>query len=138
VFWVIVVGMAVVVGAAALVALGAGGSLPEAAPDRVGARLPQQRPLNRHDVDELRLPMAVRGYRMDEVDDVLDRLGAELAHRDARIAELEAAVAGSRGERTLPLHPEPGQPGGAAAPRDAVPGGSGIGGSGAGGPESRA
>ncbi len=43
-------------------------------------------------MDELRLPMALRGYRMDEVDDVLDRLGAELAYRDARIAELEAAA----------------------------------------------
>ncbi|GAA1973920.1 DivIVA domain-containing protein [Kitasatospora viridis] len=92
-FWVIVVAMAVVVGGAALVALGGGGSLPEAVHDRIAARLPQERPLNRTDVDEIRLPMAVRGYRMDEVDDVLDRLGAELAYRDTRIAELEAAVA---------------------------------------------
>ncbi|MFE4362339.1 DivIVA domain-containing protein [Kitasatospora sp. NPDC056800] len=91
-FWVIVVAMAVVVGGAALVALGGGGSMPEAAPDRISARLPQDRPLGRADVDELRLPMALRGYRMDEVDDVLDRLGAELAYRDARIAELEAAA----------------------------------------------
>ncbi|WP_316526460.1 DivIVA domain-containing protein [Kitasatospora brasiliensis] len=91
-FWVIVVAMAVVVGGAALVALGGGGSMPEAAPDRLSARLPQDRPLGKADVDELRLPMAVRGYRMDEVDDVLDRLGAELAYRDARIAELEAAA----------------------------------------------
>ncbi|MFJ5923256.1 DivIVA domain-containing protein [Kitasatospora sp. NPDC092948] len=96
-FWVIVVAMAVVVGGAALVALGGGGSLPEAERDRLTARLPQDRPLSRTDVDELRLPMAVRGYRMDEVDDVLDRLGAELALRDAKIAELEAvgAVRGS-------------------------------------------
>ncbi|WP_083976642.1 DivIVA domain-containing protein [Kitasatospora azatica] len=92
-FWVIVVAMAVVVGGAALVALGGGGSLPEAVHDRIAARLPQERPLSRADVDEIRLPMAVRGYRMDEVDDVLDRLGAELAYRDSRIAELEAAVA---------------------------------------------
>ncbi|MGW3072894.1 MULTISPECIES: DivIVA domain-containing protein [unclassified Kitasatospora] len=91
-FWVIVVAMAVVVGGAALVALGGGGSMPEAAPDRISARLPQDRPLGKADVDELRLPMALRGYRMDEVDDVLDRLGAELAYRDARIAELEAAA----------------------------------------------
>jgi DivIVA domain-containing protein len=93
VFWVIVVAMAVVVGGAALVALGGGGSLPEAVHDRIAARLPQERPLNRSDVDGIRLPMAMRGYRMDEVDDVLDRLGAELAYRDSRIAELEAAVA---------------------------------------------
>ncbi|WP_063752613.1 DivIVA domain-containing protein [Streptomyces sp. NRRL S-350] len=91
-FWVIVVAMAVVVGGAALVALGGGGSMPEAVPDRLSARLPQDRPLGKSDVDELRLPMALRGYRMDEVDDVLDRLGAELAYRDARIAELEAAA----------------------------------------------
>ncbi|MFF0388737.1 DivIVA domain-containing protein [Kitasatospora sp. NPDC004615] len=96
-FWVIVVAMAVVVGGAALVALGGGGSLPEAEHDRLTARLPQDRPLSRTDVDDLRLPMALRGYRMDEVDDVLDRLGAELALRDAKIAELEAvgAVRGS-------------------------------------------
>jgi len=93
VFWVIVVAMAVVVGGAALVALGGGGSLPEAEHDRLSARLPQDRPLSRFDVDELRLPMALRGYRMDEVDDVLDRLGAELALRDSRIAELEAVAA---------------------------------------------
>ncbi|MDH6112653.1 DivIVA domain-containing protein [Kitasatospora sp. MAP12-15] len=92
-FWVIVVAMAVVVGGAALVALGGGGSLPEAVQDRLAARLPQERPLSRHDVDEIRLPMAVRGYRMEEVDDVLDRLGAELAYRDQRISELEAAMA---------------------------------------------
>ncbi|WP_063838194.1 DivIVA domain-containing protein [Saccharothrix sp. ST-888] len=92
-FWVIVAAMAVVVGGAALVALGGGGSLPEAVHDRIAARLPQDRPLSRHDVDEIRLPMALRGYRMDEVDDVLDRLGAELAYRDSRIAELEAAAA---------------------------------------------
>ncbi|MEV0533159.1 DivIVA domain-containing protein [Kitasatospora sp. NPDC050463] len=92
-FWVIVVAMAVVVGGAALVALGGGGSLPEAVQDRIAARLPQDRPLSRDDVDGIRLPMAVRGYRMDEVDDVLDRLGAELAYRDSRIAELEAAGA---------------------------------------------
>ena len=40
-------------------------------------------------------PVTVRGYRMNDVDDVLDRLGAELAERDARIAELEAALAGA-------------------------------------------
>ncbi|GAA3032809.1 hypothetical protein GCM10020229_50310 [Kitasatospora albolonga] len=84
--------MAVVIGGTALVALGGGGTLPEAEHDRIAARLPQDRPLSRTDVDEIRLPMAVRGYRMDEVDDVLDRLGAELALRDTRIAELEAAA----------------------------------------------
>ncbi|MFG2842177.1 DivIVA domain-containing protein [Kitasatospora sp. NPDC048296] len=106
-FWVIVVAMAVVVGGAALVALGGGGSMPEAVPDRMAARLPQDRPLSKTDVDDLRLPMAVRGYRMDEVDDVLDRLGAELAYRDSRIAELEAA-AHLRGAVEATTAPDPG------------------------------
>jgi DivIVA domain-containing protein len=93
VFWLILVVIVLVVGAAALVALGGGGSLPEAEQDRLAARLPLDRPLNRADVDGLRFPMGLRGYRMDEVDDVLDRLGAELSHRDVRIAELETALA---------------------------------------------
>ncbi|MEZ0091080.1 DivIVA domain-containing protein [Streptacidiphilus sp. EB129] len=92
VFWLIVVVMVLVVGAAALVALGGGGALPEAERDRLAAHLPLHRPLHREDVDTLRFPMALRGYRMDEVDDVLDRLGAELTHRDIRLAELESAL----------------------------------------------
>ena len=91
-FWLIVVVMVLVVGAAALVALGGGGSLPDAERDRLAARLPYDRPLGRTDIDTLRFPMALRGYRMDEVDDVLDRVGAELTHRDVRVAELEAAL----------------------------------------------
>lgn len=105
VFWMIVVVMVLVVGAAALVALGGGGALPEAERDRLTVRLPLDRPLAREDVDTLRFPMALRGYRMDEVDDVLDRLGVELMHRDVRLAELEAALqaalatgSGSNGE----------------------------------------
>ncbi len=33
---------------------------------------------------------------MADVDDALGRLGAELAERDARIADLESALAGAR------------------------------------------
>ncbi|MEZ0066141.1 DivIVA domain-containing protein [Streptacidiphilus sp. MAP12-20] len=92
-FWLILVLMVLVVGAAALAALGAGGSLPDAERDRLAARLPEDRPLARSDIDELRFPMTVRGYRMDEVDDTLDRLAAELSQREHRVAELESALA---------------------------------------------
>lgn len=87
----------VVVVAAVTLAVAGGGSeavLPEAEPDRLCDGLPENRPVVRADVDGLRLPVAPRGYRMAEVDDVLERLAAELAERDARIAELTAAVAG--------------------------------------------
>lgn len=86
----------VVVVAAVTLAVAGGGSeavLPEAEPDRVSDGLPENRPVVRADIDELRLPVAARGYRMAEVDDVLERLAAELAERDARIAELSAAGA---------------------------------------------
>ncbi|MER7109064.1 DivIVA domain-containing protein [Streptomyces sp. NPDC000229] len=92
--------MVVVVAAVTLAVIGGGESdvLPEAAPEHTVDQLPLTRPVDRADIDALRLPLAPRGYRMAEVDDVLDRLGAELAERDARIAELEAALAGARAE----------------------------------------
>ncbi|ALE06792.1 hypothetical protein AL755_17215 [Arthrobacter sp. ERGS1:01] len=44
------------------------------------------------DVDKLRFALGLRGYRMDQVDEVLDRLRDELAAKDLRIAELEGAA----------------------------------------------
>ena len=40
------------------------------------------------DVGEIRFALALRGYRMDQVDEVLDALAAALADRDATIADL--------------------------------------------------
>jgi DivIVA domain-containing protein len=98
VFWFLLIALVVVVAAVTLVVVGGddGVALPEAQPDRLDDPLPVDRPLARADVEALRLPMTVRGYRMTDVDDVLGRLGAELAERDARIAELEAALAGAQ------------------------------------------
>jgi DivIVA domain-containing protein len=39
------------------------------------------------DIDRLRFSVAFRGYRMDQVDQVLDRLRRELAARDELISE---------------------------------------------------
>lgn len=77
-----------VVVAIAVVAAGLGDSMAEVSPDRDGARLPD-RALGKGDVDTLRFSVGLRGYRMDEVDDVLDRLSDELSERDRRIDELE-------------------------------------------------
>ena len=78
-----------VVGAIAVVAAGRGGGLGPAEPARSPrGRLPAG-PVGRPAIDALRFTVAFRGYRMDEVDEVLDRLAAEIAQRDARIAELE-------------------------------------------------
>ncbi|WP_434613913.1 DivIVA domain-containing protein [Arthrobacter sp. A5] len=50
------------------------------------------------DVDRLRFSLGLRGYRMDQVDEVLDRLRDQLAAKDARITELESLP---RGESAL-------------------------------------
>ncbi|GGR68736.1 hypothetical protein GCM10010252_03400 [Streptomyces aureoverticillatus] len=97
-FLFLVIALVVVVGAVTLAVLGGGesGALPEAAPERFTDPLPPDRPLRRADVEAVRFPMTVRGYRMVDVDEALDRIAAELAERDARIAELEAALAGAQ------------------------------------------
>ncbi|MFE2933380.1 cell division protein DivIVA [Streptomyces sp. NPDC059278] len=97
-FWFLLVTMVVVVAAVTLAVVGGGKSavLQDVAPEQLADPLPVTRPVGRADVDALRLPVAVRGYRMTDVDEALGRLGAELAERDARIAELESALAGAQ------------------------------------------
>ncbi|MGW0822259.1 DivIVA domain-containing protein [Streptomyces sp. NPDC002845] len=112
-FLFLVVALAVVVAAVTLAVVGGGerGPLPEAAPERLQDPLPPDRPVNRADVENLRFPVGLRGYRMADVDDALGRLGAEIAERDARIADLEAALAGARASTTgtaSPHQPEEG------------------------------
>lgn len=72
---------------AAVVATREGPILRDAHPDAADPGLPTG-PLQPADVGEIRFAMALRGYRMREVDAVLERLAAELAGRDARIAAL--------------------------------------------------
>ena len=79
----------VLVVAVVLVALGKGSSASEVVPDRRAADLPADRALDAADIDALRLPQALRGYRMSDVDEVLDRLAAALVQRDELIARLQ-------------------------------------------------
>jgi DivIVA domain-containing protein len=46
------------------------------------------------DVDGLHFSLGLRGYRMDEVDQVLDRISGELRSRDAELARLREQAAG--------------------------------------------
>lgn len=81
-----------VIGGIAVVAAGRWGGLAPAEPERSAAGALPPGEVGRPEVDALRFTLAVRGYRMSEVDAVLDRLLGEIERRDARIAEL-----GSRG-----------------------------------------
>jgi DivIVA domain-containing protein len=54
---------------------------------------PPGEPVTAVDVAVVRFPLAFRGYRVADVDTVLDRLATELSDRDALIAELVASAA---------------------------------------------
>jgi DivIVA domain-containing protein len=89
---VFVVVAVIVVFAVAAVAVGRGGGLEPAEADLVRPSLPDG-PVSADDVESVLFAVGFRGYRMDQVDEVLDRLGGELTRRDARIAELERRLA---------------------------------------------
>ena len=44
------------------------------------------------DLDRVRIPVSVRGYRFAETDDLIDRLAAEIVVRDEEIARLRSRV----------------------------------------------
>lgn len=93
VFWFFVALIAAILVTITLVAVGRGDSLGPAYPDRHFLELPSDRALTASDLDELRLGVALRGYRMDEVDDLLDRLAREIAERDAYVEALKRQLA---------------------------------------------
>ncbi len=57
--------------------------------------------LNAEDVSEVKLPVALRGYRFAETDALLDRLSEELRLRDEEIARLRGD------EQPAPVHEAP-------------------------------
>lgn len=85
--------VAAVFGGIAWVAAGRGGGVVDAVPDRPDVALPDDRQLAKADIDAARFTVGWRGYRMDEVDQVLDRLAAEIEYRDRLIAELTGSPA---------------------------------------------
>ena len=72
-----------VLGVVAVVAAGRGGWMAEVYDDRPDARVQADGPLTPADLRRVRFSTAFRGYRMSEVDALLDRLALELEHLDA-------------------------------------------------------
>ncbi len=100
---VVVVAALLFLGASLL--MGRGETQPPADPDRSPVELPVGRPVAGDDVRALRMSVAVRGYRMTEVDWLLEQLARTLDERDAELAALrgrrpaEAAAAAPEEER---------------------------------------
>jgi DivIVA domain-containing protein len=76
--WFFAVLIVLVMGAVAVVAAGRGGTMSEAYDDRPDARVQADGPLTAQDLRTVRFSTAFRGYRMSEVDALLDRLIAEM------------------------------------------------------------
>jgi DivIVA domain-containing protein len=87
----VVVGIAIVAGVAVLVARDRP-VLEADAVDPRALRWPPDGPVTPASLAEARFTVALRGYRMDEVDRVLDDARAALVERDRRGAELEARL----------------------------------------------
>lgn len=75
--WFFAVLIVLLMGAVAVVAAGRGGSMAEVYDDRPDARVQAEGPLTADDLRKVRFTTALRGYRMSEVDALLDRLAAE-------------------------------------------------------------
>lgn len=112
--------VAAVFGAIAWVAAGRGGGLDDPRQDRPEPALADDRQLGREDIDGARFAVGFRGYRMDQVDRLLDRLAAEIDHRDRLIADL-TRPAGARFGEGVGYEP-------VARTQDTVPGLEGAGG----------
>ncbi|TFV89971.1 DivIVA domain-containing protein [Blastococcus sp. CT_GayMR16] len=85
---VLVVGGLLFLGASLL--MGRGETQPPAELDRSPVELPDDRRVTADDVRSLRISAAFRGYRMTEVDWLLDQFALVLEERDGEIAALTA------------------------------------------------
>jgi DivIVA domain-containing protein len=113
--WFIAVVAIAALGVAAMAAAGGVGEMsPEPVYDVYRQQLPEG-PLGAADIRGARFGLALRGYAMAQVDDLLERLAAEVAERDARIAELTGSghqradlePRSGAGPATPDLRPEP-------------------------------
>jgi DivIVA domain-containing protein len=121
-FLLFVVGVLVVGGLlflAGSVLLGRGETQPPAELDRSPMELPDDRAVVGDDIRALRIAPALRGYRMSEVDWLLDQFAQTLDERDEEIARLRSRLATAR---PSPRPHAAGPAGASAAPHDAAEG----------------
>ena len=108
-FFVFVIGVLIVGGLLFLGAsllMGRGETQPPAELNRSPVELPDDRPVLGDDVRALRLSPAFRGYRMTEVDWLIDQFAQILDDRDAELAALRGAAHPPMGTATK----QPGEP----------------------------
>lgn len=95
--WVFAVLAVLVLGAIAVVASGRGAPMERAYDDRPDAVVPADGPLSGADLRRVRFSLAFRGYRMSEVDALLDRLATE-READVRLDDTDPPRPRGRGD----------------------------------------
>lgn len=95
--WFFAVLIVLAMGVVAVVAAGWGGSMSQVYDDRPDSRVQAEGPLTAEDLRRVRFSTAFRGYRMSEVDSLLDRLAEEL-EAVRRTAGGQAGPPAGRGE----------------------------------------
>ena len=98
----VLVVLAVVAAVGAVAAGVVRGELAEPSSTLPDAELPPA-PLRGSDLAQVRFSLALRGYRMSQVDEALDRAGAELDARDLQIQRLRAQL----DQQPAPLDQQP-------------------------------
>ena len=83
--WLFAVLIVLAMGGVAALAAGRGAPLAEAYDDRADVTVPAEGPVTADDLRRIRFSIVFRGYRMSEVDALLDRLAAE--HERAQNSE---------------------------------------------------
>lgn len=94
--WLFAVLIVLAMGGVALVASGRMGTMPETYDDRPDSRVPAGE-LTAADLRRVRFSLGLRGYRMSEVDTLLERLADQL-ERPPTVVDDEPAGSGQRGD----------------------------------------
>jgi len=76
--WLFAILVVLAMGGVAMFAAGRGAPLAKVYDDRPDALVPADRPIGSDDLRRVRFSVGFRGYRMSEVDALLDRLATEL------------------------------------------------------------
>lgn len=85
--WVFAALVVAALGGVAAVAAGRFGAMPEAYDDRPDLAVPPTGPLASDDLRRVRFSLALRGYRMSEVDALLERLADQLDQTGAAVRD---------------------------------------------------
>lgn len=92
--WLFAILIVLALGGVAVVAAGRGAPMSPAYDDAPDSLVPADGPVTADDLRRIRFPVAFRGYRMAEVDALLDRLAEERETADARPPAPEVADVG--------------------------------------------